>query len=150
MRRSSLESWRAAGACSLSLPKQLLATRHSTLLGLVATAAAAVLLQNRRCCWKKATTRPGSTSVGGCERAGTATAVSRPAADYGSKCALLLLCCGCGGAWEAPAAYYGEPSVARQRRSQADERQEQDSSSCCAYLFYLNQDDWKGKHSLVK
>ena len=86
----SLESWRAAGACSLSLPKQLLATRHSTLLGLVATAAAAVLLQNRRCCWKKATTRPGSTSVGGCERAGTATAVSRPAADYGSKCALLL------------------------------------------------------------
>ena len=145
----SLESCRAAGACSLSLPKQLLATAHSTLLGLVATAAAAVLLQNRRCCWKKATTRPGSTSVGGCERAGTATAVSRPAADYGSKCALLLLCCCCG-AWEAPAAYYGEPSVARQRRSQADERQEQDSSSCCAYLFYLNQDDWKGKHSLVK
>ena len=151
MSRSSLESCRRLLSVSSKAASSHQAL-YSTLSGLIATAAAAVLLQNRRCCWKKATTRPGSTSVGGCERAGTATAVSRPAAaDYGSKCALLLLlllwwCF----AWEAPAAYYGEPSVARQRRSQADERQEQDSSSCCAYLFYLNQDDWKGKHSLVK
>ena len=54
-----------------------------------------------------------------------AAAVSRPAADYGSKCALL------------PALCVLRSSVARQHRAKAV-GQDQDSSSCCAYLFYLS------------
>ena len=110
-----LESLVQAGASSVS-PK----AKQSRPIAAAAAAVAGC------CCKSEEKGNTGETGWCGTRLLwAAAAAVSRPAADYGSKCALL------------PALCVLRSSVARQHRAKAV-GQDQDSSSCCAYLFYLS------------
>ena len=117
---SGLLGERPARRLCLSLPPKQSKAKQSRP---VAAAAAAVA---GCCCKSEEKGNTGETGWCGTRLLwAAAAAVSRPAADYGSKCALL------------PALCVLRSSVARQHRAKAV-GQDQDSSSCCAYLFYLS------------